>query len=65
MLPLVPEQVAMVVSELVNVTGLPELPPVADKTNDPSPKAFGGIALKVMTCAALVTSSALTTSCAA
>ena len=38
--PLAPVQVAMASSELVNVTGLPELPPVAETVNDASPNVL-------------------------
>ena len=46
--PFVPLQVATFGSKLVNTTGLPEAPPVAETTNDRSPKTFAERALKLM-----------------
>ncbi len=47
--PLSPEQEAIAVFELLNVTGLPDPPPVAETTKVPSPNVFEASGLNPIT----------------
>ena len=48
--PLVPLQLATVVSELLNITGFPDAPPIPETVKGASPYVFAAIASKVTSC---------------